>query len=122
MGSRAATSHWFDYFSVTCFTPNLIVAERHRGGITQRLKERFSVPVRTACGKPWRIWLNRLHPRLSSSAGRNFLCGDYLHALPPANLADLRATFCQNLPSHDEDQRRRIALRSGEHLCRNRIG
>src|SRR5436190_15922863 len=122
MGSRSATSDWSDYFSLTWFASNLTLAERRGAGLTQRVKERFGVPVWTTCGKSRRVRIHWLHPRLPGSSGGNFLCSVHLYALSPARVADICATLRQALPPNDENQRRRITLQCGEHLCGNRIG
>src|SRR5882672_2054123 len=122
VGSRSATSDWSDYFSLPWFASNLTLAERRGAGLTQRVKERFAVPVWTTCGKPRRVRIHWLHPRLSGSSGGNFLCSLHLYALPPARAADIRTALRQALPPHNENQRRRITLECGEHLCWNRIG
>ena len=118
-GSGSATSDWSDYFSLTWFASNLTLAERRGAGLTQRVKERFGVPVWTTCGKPRRVRIHRLHPRLSGSSGGDFLCRVHRDALSPARVADIRATLRQALPPNDENQRRRITLQCGEHLCWN---
>ena len=103
MGSRSTTSDWANYFSLTWFASNLIVVERCGAGLTQRVKERFGVPVWTTRGKSRRVRIHWLHPRLSGSPGGNFLCGVHLYALSPARVADIRATLRQALPPNDED-------------------
>src|SRR6266550_4197373 len=122
VGSRSATFDWSNYFSFTCFTSNLNLAEQRGTGLTQRVKERFGVPVWSTCGKPRRVRLHRFHPHLSSSSSGHFLCSVYLYALSPARVADIRAALRQAFPPNDENQRRRITLQCCEHLCGNRIG
>src|ERR1700730_18264850 len=122
VGSRSATFDWSTYFSLARFTSNLNLAKQRGAGLTQRVKERFCVPVWTTCGKPRRVRLRRLHPHLSGSSSGNFLCGVYLYALSPARVADIRAALRQAFPPNDENQRRRITLQCGEHLSGDRIG
>ena len=95
MGSRSATSDWSNYFSLTWFASNLSLAQRRGVSVTQRVKERHRVPVRTTCGKPRRVRINRLHPHLPSSSGGNFLCSVHFNALSPARFADIVRLFAK---------------------------
>src|SRR6185295_12829173 len=104
VGYCSATFYWSDHFSFTCFASTLPVVERRSAGHTQRVKERLSLPVWTTCSQPRRVRIHRLHPRVSSPPGGNFLCGVYLHALSPASAADFRAAVRPTLPPDNEDQ------------------
>ena len=119
LGSGSATSDWSDNFSLAWLASNLALAEQRGAGPTQRVKERFAVPVWTTRGKSRGIRIHRLHSRLPGSSGGNFFCSVYCDALSPARAADFRAALRQTLPPHDENQRRRITLQCGEHLYWN---
>src|SRR5436190_14281520 len=122
VGCRSATLDGSDYLSLSWFASNPTLAERRGDGLTQRVKERFGVPVWTSCGKPRGVRIHWLHPRFPGSSGGNFLCRVHLYALSPARVADIRPALRQALPPNDENQWRRITLQCGKHLCWNRIG